>query len=117
MGDDTLQNIPRGDIQLTIHVAPHTTFQRQGDDLIRNIEISCVDAMLGRNVYVDTIDGKTLEVKINAGTQPDKIIAAQGYGMPNINDPRFKGRMLLNVKMTVPTLNDEQKQALKNLFN
>jgi len=117
MGDDTLQNIPRGDIQLTIHVALHTTFQRQGDDLIRNIEISCVDAMLGRNVYVDTIDGKTLEVKINAGTQPDKIIAAQGYGMPNINDPRFKGRMLLNVKMTVPTLNDEQKQALKNLFN
>jgi DnaJ-class molecular chaperone len=57
--------------------------------------------MLGRNVYVDTIDGKTLEVKINAGTQPDKIIAAQGYGMPNINDPRFKGRMLLNVNSNI----------------
>ena len=116
LGDDTFQNIPRGDIQLTIGIHPHMTFQRQGDDLIRNIEISCIDAMVGKSIYVDTIDGRTLEIKINAGTQPENIIAAQGYGMPNVNDPRFKGRLLLNVKMTVPTINDEQKEALKKLF-
>lgn len=117
MGDDTFQNIPRGDIQLTIGIHPHMTFQRQGDDLIRNIEISCIDAMIGKNVYVDTIDGKTLEIKVNAGTQPGTIISAQGYGMPNINDSRFKGRLLLNVQMTVPSnLNEEQKEALKKLF-
>lgn len=117
MGDDTFAQMPRGDIQLTIGIHQHMTFQRQGDDLIRNIEISCIDAMVGKSIYVDTIDGKTLEVKVNAGTQPGTIISAQGYGMPNINDSRFKGRMLLNVKMTVPTLNDEQKEALKKLFN
>ena len=116
LGDDTFQNIPRGDIQLTIGIHPHMTFQRQGDDLIRNIEISCIDAMVGNSIYVDTIDGRTLGIKINAGTQPENIIAAQGYGMPNVNDPRFKGRLLLNVKMTVPTINDEQKEALKKLF-
>jgi DnaJ-class molecular chaperone len=116
LGDDTFQNIPRGDIQLTIGIHPHMTFQRQGDDLIRNIEISCIDAMVGKSIEVDTIDGRTLEVKINAGTQPENIIAAQGYGMPNVNDTRFKGRMLLNVKMTVPPINDEQKEALKKLF-
>ena len=117
MGDDTFAQIPRGDIQLTIFVDSHASFQRQGDDLISTVEITCVDAMLGKNIYVDTIDGKTLEVKINPGTQPGNVIAAQGYGMPNINDNRFRGRLLMSIKMSVPTINDEQKEALKKLFN
>lgn len=117
MGDDTHGNLPRGDLHLTIHIVPHHLFQRQGDDLIRNIEISCVDAMVGKSITIPTIEGKTLEVKIAAGTQPGQILAIQGHGMPFMSDPRFKGRMLLITQITVPKdLTDKQKDQLKEIF-
>ena len=116
MGDDSIPNIPRGDIHLSIHVQPHPTFTRQGDDLIRSINVSCIDAMLGKTISVDTIDGKTLEIEVKPGTQPGQMLAANGYGMPNVNDHRFKGRMLIQLNITVPTLNDYQRDIIKQLF-
>lgn len=117
MGDDTHPNMPRGDIHLTVIITEHPMFTRQGDDLIKNIEITCVEAMLGKVIEVETLDGKTLEVKINPGTQPGQMMSAQGYGMPNMRDPRFKGRLLMNINVTVPKfLTDEQKQALEKVF-
>jgi molecular chaperone DnaJ len=116
MGDDSIPNIPRGDIHLTVHVQPHSTFIRQGDDLIRSVNVSCIDAMLGKAITVDTIDGKTLEIAVKAGTQPGQMLAATGYGMPNVNDNRFKGRMLVQINITIPELNDYQKDIIKQLF-
>jgi curved DNA-binding protein len=116
MGDDSIPGAPRGDIHLTVHVQPHPTFIRQGDDLIRSINISCIDAMLGKTITVDTIDGKTLEMEIKPGTQPGQMLAANGYGMPNVNDNRFKGRMLIQINMTIPTLSDYQSDVIKQLF-
>ena len=116
MGDDSIPNIPRGDIHLTVHIQPHSTFVRQGDDLIRNVNVSCIDAMLGKTISVDTIDGRTLEITVNPGTQHGQMLAANGYGMPNVNDNRFKGRMLLQINITIPTLNDYQSDIIRNLF-
>lgn len=118
MGDDSIANSPRGDIHLTVKIHPHSVFKRQNDDLIRTIEIDAIDAMLGKQCYVDTIGGKTLELKINPGTQPGQIMAAHGYGMPNINDNRFVGRMLIEIKVTIPTnLSPEQQDKLKEIFS
>ena len=117
MGDDTFANAPRGDIHLTINVSQHHRFQRQGDDLICDIEITCIDAMLGKTFYVDTIDGKTLEIGIRPGTQHGQMLAAHGYGMPKLGDNRFKGRMLVNVNVIIPNnLTDVQKQMLEQYF-
>jgi len=116
MGDDSIPNMPRGDIHLTIHVQPHPVFQRQGDDLVRNIDITCIDAMLGKTINVETIDRRTLEITIKPGTQPGQILSAAGYGMPNINDNRFKGRMLMNINIVIPTLTEEQTNVIRQLF-
>jgi len=116
MGDDSVPNIPRGDIHLTVHVQPHSTFIRQGDDLIRSVDVSCIDAMLGKSLTVDTIDGKTLEIAVKPGTQPGQMLAANGYGMPNVNDNRFKGRMLVQLNITIPILTDYQSDVIKQLF-
>jgi curved DNA-binding protein len=117
MGDDSISGIPRGDMHLTINVSPHNKFLRQGDDLVSNIEISCFDAILGKTLYVDTIDSKTLELVIRPGTQHGQILAAAGYGMPKMNDNRFKGRLLINVSIKMPNnLTDAQKQILKEHF-
>jgi len=116
MGDDSIPNLPKGDIHLTIHVQAHPIFQRVGDDLIKNLEINCIDAMLGKTVEVTTIDGKTISVNIPAGTQHGQTLSAAGYGMPKVNDNRFKGRLLLTIHIIIPkSLSDEQRSILKQL--
>lgn len=118
LGDDSFSNLPRGDIHLTVHVQPHPIFQRQGDDLIRNFELNCLDAILGKNITIHTLDKKTLEVKIPPGTQHNQTFSFSGYGMPNVNDNRFKGRMLINIMIKVPTnLSDDKKELIKKVLN
>lgn len=116
MGDDTIGNMPRGDIHLSVHVMPHPEYQRQGDDLLKNLSISCIDAMLGKRVQFNTLDNRTLEVNIAPGTQHGQTLAVQGHGMPNMANSYMKGRLLLNVNITIPTnLNEQQKQLLRQL--
>jgi len=116
LGDDTIPNIPRGDIHLTVHVQPHPVFQRQGDDLVKTVDVSCIDAMLGKTINVETIDKRMLEIAIKPGTQPGSTLAAAGYGMPNVNDNRFKGRMLIQINITIPTVTDYQADIIRSLF-
>jgi DnaJ-class molecular chaperone len=118
MGDDTHQNIPRGDLHLTVNIEPHRIYQRQGDDLLRQISISCFDAILGKTLTFETIDNKTLEIMIKAGTQHGQILAVQGYGMPYMGDQRMKGRLLIEIKVSVPTnLTEDQKDLIRQLVS
>jgi len=117
MGDDTLQNVPRGDIHLTINISAHNVLQRQGDDLVLELDVNCIDAILGKTFFIDTIDKKTLELSLKAGTQHGQIMAANGYGMPKMNDHRFRGRLLIVINIKIPTnLTEAQKQLLKENF-
>jgi DnaJ-class molecular chaperone len=116
MGDDSVPNAPRGDIHLSVHVMPHAEFQRQGDDLVKNLQVSCIDAILGKNIPFTTIDGRSLEVNIAPGTQHGQTLAVQGHGMPNVSNSYMKGRLLLNINITIPTnLNEYQKQLLRQI--
>lgn len=118
MGDDTFPNLPRGDVHLTVTVIPDSKFERQGDDLITEVDIDAFDAILGTDVNIETIDGKTLTVTIKPGTQPGSMLGAQGYGMPNMHDNKFKGRLLLKIKVTIPSLlTEEQKQLIRQARN
>jgi DnaJ-class molecular chaperone len=116
MGDDSVPNAPKGDIHLTVQVQPHSVFQRQGDDLIKQVDVSCIDAMLGKTIKITTIDNKTLDITVPEGTQHGQTLAAAGYGMPKVNDIRFKGRLLILINITVPkSLTAAQKNILKQL--
>jgi curved DNA-binding protein len=116
MGDDSIPNMPRGDIHLTMHVLPHRDYLRPGDDLVKVLQINCLDAIIGKTMQFDTIDHKTLEVIINPGTQHGQILAVQGYGMPNIANANMKGRLLLTINIIVPTnLTETQKDLIKQI--
>jgi DnaJ-class molecular chaperone len=118
MGDDSYANLPRGDIHLTVNVMPNNKFGRQGDDLIKELEVNALDAILGKNYQLETIDNRLLEVKINPGTQHGQMLAAAGYGMPNMNDNRFVGRLLIQVKIQIPTnLTNSQLTKLREIYN
>ena len=117
MGDDSVSNSPRGDIHLSVHVMPHPAYQRQGDDLIRGLRVNCLDAILGKTMQFDTIDGRTLEVNIQPGTQHGQTLAVAGYGMPNMSNSFMKGRLLLQINITVPTnLTATQKELVKQII-
>ena len=116
LGDDSIPNMPRGDIHLTVGIIPHPIFRREGDNIVRDLTISCIDAMLGKMVAVETLNGSVLEVNVRPGTQPDQILSIPGYGMPHLHDHRMKGKLLLQVKITIPTfLTEQQKNILKQV--
>jgi curved DNA-binding protein len=116
IGDSTFANVPPGDVHLTVSVMPHPEFQRNGDNLFKEVQISAFDAILGTSLLISTIDNKTLNVTIPPGTQPGTTLKIHGYGMPNVNDPRFKGQLLLSVKVVIPTnLTEEQKVTIQKL--
>ena len=115
MGDDSIQGAPRGDILLVVHINDHPVFKRQGDDLLREYSVSAIDAMVGGTILVQTIDGKNLEAKIAPGTQHDTVMSLGGYGMPNFNNPGQRGRLLVKVKISIPTLTEDQKDNLRKL--
>jgi len=114
MGEDLVPGAPRGDIHLTINIQPHPEFQRQGDDLVKELSIPVWSAILGDKIDIKTLDGKELEMILPAGTQHDQVLSIQGAGMPNMNDNRFRGRLLLKVKLVIPdNLTDQQKQRIR----
>lgn len=118
MGDDSVGNIPRGDIHLTVNILPHSVFQRDGDDLIRPLEINCLEAIVGCTKQFDTIDGKTLEINIPPGIQHNQMMSVHGHGMPLMSDNRMKGRLLLHIDITIPrTLTDSQKDLIRQIIS
>jgi len=115
IGDDRIPNVPKGDIHLTISILPHDRFTRQDDDLVTTVEINSIEAMLGKTVEIKTIDNKNLEIKIPPGTQYKQMLSAPGYGMPKVNDNRFKGRLLVSIVINTPLLSEHQKNILKQI--
>lgn len=114
MGDDTIPNLPRGDIHLTVFVKQHAFYHREGDDLIQNLDVNAIDAIVGSQYNIKTISGKTFEVKIPMGIQHGQMLAIHECGMPNLKDPTHFGRLLLKVNIVIPTnLTDSQKEILK----
>lgn len=117
IGDDSIPNLPRGDININIRVQQHPFFIRQGDDLIYKLEVNAIDAIIGKNYQIQTLDKKNLEIKINPGTQHGQILVVAGHGMPNINNNSILGRLLLEINIKVPHLQDTLITKLKEIFN
>lgn len=114
LGDDRISGVPRGDIHVTVLVNPHHVFDRRGDDLVTQIDIDALDAILGTEYIITTIEGKALNVTIPPGTQPNTTLSLQGHGMPNVHDNRFRGRLLLKINVVIPTkLTDSQRELIK----
>lgn len=111
-GEAGVRGGPRGDLYVYIHVKPHRTFKREGDDLICEIPISFVQAALGDEVEVPTLEGHA-KLKIPEGTQSGTVFRMRGRGIPNVSG-YGRGDQHVVVKIVTPTkLSDKQKTLLK----
>ena len=114
MGDNTVANSPRGDIHLTVWVAEHAVYARQGNVLFRTIEVDAFDAMLGCELSFDTLKNTQIKVKIPEGSQPGTKFQLDGCGMPNVANKLMSGPMIIELKIKIPDkLTNEQKDLIR----
>ncbi|MDH7497673.1 MAG: molecular chaperone DnaJ [Syntrophomonadaceae bacterium] len=103
---------PPGDLYVYIRVRPHAVFERRGQDLVCEVSVSMVEAALGAEITVPTIEGEQ-RLQIPEGTQADTVFKLRGKGVPHLRTHR-RGDQLVVVKVKVPTgLSERQRQLLR----
>ncbi|MDE6250105.1 MAG: molecular chaperone DnaJ [Alphaproteobacteria bacterium] len=111
-GEAGANGAPAGDFYLDVRVRPDKRFERQGADLITRIDVPFTTLALGGEIEVQTIDDKTLSVKVPSGTQVGERLRVRGHGMPTGRGASY-GDMYIEIAIRIPTkLTDEQKKLL-----
>jgi molecular chaperone DnaJ len=102
---------PAGDLYVTVRVAEHPIFGRKAQHLVLNVPVTFVEASLGAEIDVPTLDGK-VRLRVPAGTQTGKTFRVRGHGVEDSKGTR--GDLLVTVSVTVPeTLTDAGKELLR----
>jgi molecular chaperone DnaJ len=111
-GEAGFRGGPAGDLYVVLFVKVHEIFKRDGDDLICDVPVSFVQAALGAELEVPTLEGRAA-IKIPAGTQPATTFRLKGKGVKNLHGYGH-GDLHVRVQVEVPThLNSLQKAKLQ----
>jgi molecular chaperone DnaJ len=111
-GEAGFRGGPPGDLYVALFVKHHEIFKRDGDDLICEVPVSFIQAALGAEIEVPTLEGRAT-IKIPAGTQPNATFRVKGRGVKNLQGYGH-GDLHVRVQVEVPThLNHEQKVKLQ----
>lgn len=106
---------PQGHLYVTVHVAEHPHFQREGAHLIHHLKVSFADAALGAELEAPTLEGGKTKVKIPAGTQPNDTIVLRGQGIAELQG-RGRGDYVIVARIEVPKkLSSKAKKLLGEL--
>jgi molecular chaperone DnaJ len=105
---------PPGSLYVVLRVKAHPLFQRQESDILLEYPVSIVQAALGAEVKVPTMDGASV-LTIPAGTQHGAVFRLRGKGASVLRSTR-RGDQVVTVKVVVPDrLNDKQRKLLEEL--
>lgn len=103
-----------GDLYVTVRTEHDNRFQRSGADLWRTENISVIDAVLGRQIDVPSLD-KSIKVKVPPGTQHDEILRLRGKGLP-LMDNAGRGDLKIRILISIPkTLSEEERKLYEQL--
>jgi molecular chaperone DnaJ len=102
-----------GDLYVKIHVKPHATFRRDGSNLIMDLPVKLTDSLLGTTVSVETLEGKTLEVKIPPMKRAEEHLRIAGKGIPSEGG---RGDLIIRLEVALPhKLSGKARKALEDL--
>ncbi len=111
-GEAGVRGGPAGDLYVFLAVKAHEIFARDGDDLVCAVPVSFVQATLGDEIEVPTLEGSAT-IKIPAGTQPGSLLRLKGRGVKNLQG-YGQGDLHIRVQVEVPSrLNAEQRKKLE----
>jgi molecular chaperone DnaJ len=111
-GEAGIAGGPPGDLYVVISVRPHPLFQREGRDLYCDEPISFVQATLGAEIEVPTLEGK-VTMRVPEGTQSGQVLRLRAKGLPSLG-AGHRGDQLVRIFVEVPTrLTQRQRQLLE----
>ena len=114
-GNAGLKAGPSGDLYVFLKVRNDSKLKREGINIYSEISISYLQAILGDNVVIDTVDGK-VDLNIPGGTQPNSILTLENKGVPRLGNPVARGNHDVSIKVKLPTrISEEEKKLLENL--
>jgi len=114
-GDAGQRGGPSGDLYVYLFVQADNEFEREGINILSEIKISYLQAILGDKIAINTVDGKK-PLTIPAGTQPDTVLTLEGLGVPKLGNPVARGDHLIRVKIDIPTkISGEEREVLEKL--
>ncbi|MBR3760662.1 MAG: molecular chaperone DnaJ [Ruminococcus sp.] len=115
-GDCGANGGPSGDLLINVNVKPHTLFRREGYDIHCDIPVTYMEAVLGAEIIVPTIDGD-VKYNIGEGTQTGTVFRLKGKGIQKVYKTD-RGNQYVKVNVEVPkNLNKKQKDLLKAFEN
>jgi molecular chaperone DnaJ len=114
-GDAGQRGGPSGDLYVYLFVQTDNEFEREGINVLSDIRISYLQAILGDKIAINTVDGKK-PLTIPAGTQPDTVLTLEGLGVPKLGNPVARGDHLIKIKIDIPTkISHEEREVLEKL--
>lgn len=112
-GEPGINGGPRGDLLVEIMVSRHPIFQRQEYNIFSTAPISFVQAALGGEVKINTVDGDIL-YEVKPGTQTDTKVCLKGKGVPSLRNKQQRGNHYVTLVVQVPDkLSEEAKDLLR----
>jgi molecular chaperone DnaJ len=110
---EAVANGPKGDLYVNIRVKPHKQFTREGDIILSEEHVHMVDAALGVEIDVATVDGP-IRMKVPAGTQSGTDFRLSNHGVPHLRG-ESRGSHIVTIVVDTPTkLNKKQKELLED---
>ena len=91
-----------GDLYLRVQIAPHPIYTRKGRDLYMRATMPLATAVLGGEVDVPTIDGRSVRLRVPAGTQEGQVFRIKGHGMPSLRNGDGRGDQYATAHVVLP---------------
>jgi molecular chaperone DnaJ len=107
---EAIANGPKGDLYVHVRVKAHKRFTREGDLILSEEHVGMVEASLGTEIDVDTVDGK-VRMKVPAGTQSGSDFKLSGHGVPHIRS-NGRGAHIVTIIVDTPTKLTKRQQEL-----
>lgn len=112
---EAVANGPKGDLYVNVRVKPHKKFTREGDLILSEEHVGMVEAALGTEIEVDTVDGP-VRMKVPAGTQSGSDFKLSNHGVPHLRGSS-RGAHIVTIVVDTPTKLSKQQQELLKQFH
>ena len=115
MGDDSIRNVPRGDLMVQMSVLDSDGYTRKGNDLYTDKTINCFQAVRGHDIKLKTLEDSVITVKVPAGTQPSTLLMVKSRGMPVHRTLNIRGNLYVKIHVLIPQLSAADLKKIKDL--
>lgn len=106
---------PAGDLYVYLFVKDDPEFRREGNNILSEVSVGYLQAILGAKIPVQTVDGEETLI-IPAGTQPNTVLSLENKGVPRLGNAVSRGDHLITVKVDIPTrISTEERELLEKV--